>query len=38
MTGYNEFQRILAEMKAKIATHENQMPPGFEELFKGFKS
>ena len=38
MNGYDEFQRILTEMKAKIAAHENNLPPGFEELFKGFKS
>lgn len=38
MNGYDEFQRILAEMKNKIAIHENQIPSGFEELFKGFKS
>jgi hypothetical protein len=37
--GYKEFQRIMAELNYKIknqGTNTSSMPPGFEELFKGF--
>jgi len=39
MDGYAEFQRIMAEInrKKKIAEGGFDLPPGFEELFNGFK-
>lgn len=42
MSGYNDFQRILAEMKDKIKKNENKelyssIPPGFDELFSKLK-
>ena len=43
MTGYEEFQRIMAELNRQIQEKENQrikefdLPPGFEQLFGGFK-
>ena len=45
MAGYEEFQRIMAEINYKIQMEENRkkfglnydLPPGFEELFKEFK-
>ena len=45
MTGYEEFQRIMAEINYKKQMEENRkkfginydLPPGFEELFSGFK-
>jgi hypothetical protein len=39
MTGYEEFQQIMAELerKKRIAEGKYDLPPGFEELFKGFK-
>ena len=45
MTGYEEFQRIMAEINYKKQMEENRknfglkydLPPGFEQLFNGFK-
>lgn len=40
MDGYEEFQRIMAEINYKkqlMEGKENPLPPGFEELFRGFK-
>ena len=42
MSGYERFQEIMAEINYKISHPEeeklkNNLPPGFEELFKGFK-
>ena len=39
MTGYEEFQQIMAEInrKKRIAESEFGLPPGFAELFNGFK-
>lgn len=45
MTGYKEFQQIMAEINYKIQMEENRkkfglnydLPPGFEELFSQFK-
>ena len=39
MTGYEEFQQIMAEInrKKRIAEGNYDLPPGFEELFNGFK-
>lgn len=38
MTGYEEFQRIMAELKAKIESQKKiNVPLGFEELFNQFK-
>jgi hypothetical protein len=40
MTGYEEFQRIMAELNRQIEEKESKkpdLPPGFEELFGGFK-
>lgn len=39
MTGYEEFQRIMAEIERKRIIAENgfDLPPEFEQLFKGFK-
>jgi len=39
MTGYEEFQQIMAEInrKKRIAEGGFDFPPGFEELFNGFK-
>lgn len=45
MTGYEEFQRIMAEINYRKQMEENRrnfginydLPPGFEQLFKGFK-
>ena len=39
MTGYEEFQQIMAELerKKRIAEGKYDLPPGFEELFGGFK-
>lgn len=39
MTGYEQFQQIMAEINAKKRKSENKydLPPGFEELFNGFK-
>lgn len=34
MDGYNEFQRILAEIKQKIAINETGRDDSFEKLFK----
>lgn len=40
MDAYEQFQRTLAEMKAKIQREENKtsnsIPPGFEGLFNMF--
>jgi len=37
--GYEEFQRIMADLerKKRIAEGSYDLPPGFEELFNGFK-
>ena len=39
MTGYEKFQQIMAELnrKKKISEGGFDLPPGFEELFNGFK-
>lgn len=40
MTGYEEFQRIMAEINYKIKNQGNayyDLPPEFEELFSQFK-
>ena len=44
MTGYKQFQQIMAEINYKKQMEENRknntfsgLPPGFEQLFKGFK-
>lgn len=45
MTGYEEFQQIMAEIRYKKQMEENRkkfglnydLPPGFEQLFNGFK-
>ena len=45
MTGYEEFQCIMAEINFRKNMEENHknfglnydLPPGFEELFNGFK-
>lgn len=41
MTGYEEFQRILAELKRKVGNDKKikniNLPPGFEELFKNIR-
>ena len=45
MTGYEEFQQIMAEINFRKNMEENHrnfgtnydLPPGFEELFNGFK-
>lgn len=42
MSGYEEFQRIMAEINYRKQMEENKnkfssFPPGFEELFKGFR-
>lgn len=44
MTGYEEFQKIMSEMKFKIQMRDNQknkkfsdLPLEFEELFNQFK-
>jgi hypothetical protein len=39
MTGYEEFQQIMTEInrKKRIAEGGFDLPPGFEELFNGFK-
>jgi len=39
MTGYEEFQQIMAELNRKKRITENRLdlPPGFEQLFNGFK-
>ena len=39
MTGYEEFQQIMADLerKKRIAEGKYDLPPGFEELFSGFK-
>ena len=39
MTGYEQFQQIMAEInrKKKIVEGEFDLPPGFAELFKEFK-
>ena len=45
MTGYEEFQRIMAEINYKKQMEENRknfelnydLPPGFEEIFSQFK-
>ena len=39
MTGYEEFQQIMAELERKKRVSEGKydLPPGFEELFNGFK-
>lgn len=44
MNGYDEFQRIMADINYKIKIEENRkngkpydLPPGFEQLFNGFK-
>jgi hypothetical protein len=39
MTGYEEFQQIMAEInrKKRIAEGGFDLPPGFEELFNEFK-
>lgn len=43
MTGYERFQQIMAEInykkqieESKKSTKDFDLPPGFEELFKGF--
>ena len=38
MTGYEEFQQIMAELnrKKRIAEGGFDLPTGFEELFNGF--
>jgi len=45
MEAYNHFQQIMAEINYKIQMEENRknfglnydLPPGFEQLFNGFK-
>jgi hypothetical protein len=37
MDSYEEFQRILAEMKAKVDNNRSSLPPGFEQIFNGFR-
>ena len=45
MTGYEEFQKIMAEINFKKQTEESRknfglnydLPPEFEKLFNGFK-
>ena len=38
MTGYEEFQRIMAELNRQIQESKKpDLPPGFEKLFGGFK-
>jgi len=45
MTGYEKFQQIMAEINYKKQMEENHknfglnydLPPGFEQLFNGFK-
>lgn len=39
MTGYEEFQRIMAELNYKIKNQGNSydFPPGFEDIFNQFK-
>ena len=39
MTGYEEFQQIMAELnrKKRIAENKFDLPPGFEDLFNGFQ-
>ena len=45
MTKYEEFQQIMAEINFKVQMEENRknfdlnydLPPGFEQLFNGFK-
>lgn len=44
MTGYEKFQQIMAEINFRKNMEENRkkgksydLPPGFEELFNGFK-
>ena len=44
MTGYEQFQQIMVEINFKKQMEENQkngkfsdLPPGFEQLFNGFK-
>ncbi len=44
MTEYEEFQQVMTELNYKIQMEENRkkgksydLPPGFEELFGGFK-
>lgn len=41
MSGYDEFQRIMAEINYRKRMEESgkfsNLPPGFEELFGGFK-
>lgn len=43
MTGYEEFQAIMAEINYRKNMEENRknfglnLPPGFEQLFNGFK-
>jgi len=44
MTGYEEFQQIMAEINyrkqmqdSKDFTKSYDLPPGFEEIFNGFK-
>ena len=45
MTGYEEFQQIMAEINYRKQMEENRrnfginydLPSGFEQLFKGFK-
>lgn len=38
MTGYKEFQQIMAELerKKRISERKYDLPPGFEQLFNGF--
>ena len=40
MNGYDEFQQIMAELNRKKRISEGgfDLPPGFEELFNGFKN
>ena len=39
MTGYEKFQQIMDELNRKKRISEGgfDLPPGFEELFNGFK-
>ena len=39
MTGYEEFQRIMAELNYKVKNQDKSydLPPGFEEIFSQFK-
>lgn len=41
MDGYEKFKQIMAELNYKIQKQEDKpktdLPPGFEELFRGFK-